>query len=288
MFMMESRHYEELRTKGFTVVKSAFGQTEIDSLDFEASKTIGSFEGKAYKNFDLVPQVRERIGREYVAPFMADLLKHTSIHVDQLRYALFMGRQSGVKFLWHTDHHDYYLMGDYANYINLFVPVRKPRVEKSNVTFVPFDKLIAHAPDVGPLFLGRGAGRAEESNGKTLLIDDNNGKEYVLPFLISDISETPHLAEGDLLISRGDVIHRTQDVDTDRMAVSFRLFNTKARIHRSSLTPGCDFKAKWVAEQSVEWAARKQVFEKLGVDELSFGELNAHLAALRAPSKKAS
>jgi hypothetical protein len=57
----------------------------------------------------------------------------------------------------------------------------------------------------------------------------------VLSCDFDEIGDTPQLEAGDLLLLRGDVFHKTQDTDTDRIAISFRMVNSKTIVRRSSL-----------------------------------------------------
>ena len=86
---------------------------------------------------------------------------------------------------------------------------------------------------------GKGAVRYEIKGKKTTLFNDNEGGKYgVLPYDINDIAFTPMLDSGDLLIMRGDLIHKTQDADTLRIAASIRVANGEYKVSKAKMVKG--------------------------------------------------
>ena len=57
--------------------------------------------------------------------------------------------------------------------------------------------------------------------------DSMNGEVLELPINFDDIKYSPNLIAGDMLIIRGDVIHKTNDMLTERVALSLRCVNKK-------------------------------------------------------------
>jgi hypothetical protein len=103
-------------------------------------------------------------------------------------------------------------------------------VYKSNVTLVPFDALRSRASEEWSKLVGNGGHRFVVENGRTALFSNygnvlsekNPHPDRYLDVDLEELAVTPHLAAGDLLLMRGDVIHRTQDVDSERVAASLR------------------------------------------------------------------
>ena len=65
-------------------------------------------------------------------------------------------------------------------------------------------------------------------DGKTLVAQGFSATEdepasFVLSCDIEEIKDCPSLAAGDMLVTREDIIHRTQDGETHRLSVSFRV-----------------------------------------------------------------
>src|SRR5205814_6232367 len=123
---------------------------------------------------------------------------------------------------------------------NFYIPIIKPVRGKSNLAVVPFDVLGARSPEIAQASRGRGATRFAVKSGRMTVVHDNarGGRHGTLPFLLDDIAVTPELDAGDLLLLRGDVIHRTQDTDTRRVAASLRMMNARTRISRDEMVRG--------------------------------------------------
>jgi hypothetical protein len=97
------------------------------------------------------------------------------------------------------------------------------------------DRLRESSPDAYSLVAGKGAIGCKYKAGSTTVLLRDTGAKYKLDFDIEAIAEAPELAEGDLLLFRGDVLHRTQDRETDRLAVSFRMANTQSVVRREHM-----------------------------------------------------
>ena len=98
-----------------------------------------------------------------------------------------------------------------------------------------------------------------------------------MPIGIESISVTPDLIPGDLLLIRGDVIHKTQDTLTHRVSVSFRVTNGNALINKNLLITGCERKQRYIKGSPELYNSILGVFEKLGKDEITANELATNL-----------
>jgi hypothetical protein len=74
-------------------------------------------------------------------------------------------------------------------------------------------------------FKGFGARRLMSENNRTYALDDNNGGHRTnFSFDLTELSVSPAISVGDVLVMRGDTIHRSQDTNTHRIAISIRCF----------------------------------------------------------------
>ena len=128
--------------------------------------------------------------------------------------------------VWHQDVDlDYTLTGDHVGSLNFWIPVLKPERERSNLCLVPFDELARRCPGETAALVGSGARRFFVEEGRTRVVrldDDGPRDERTLAVSLEELAVTPALDAGDLLLVRGDVIHRTQDDATERLAASIR------------------------------------------------------------------
>lgn len=135
---------------------------------------------------------------------------------------------------------DFRLTGDHRHYLNFWMPIVKPCAEQTNVAVLPMDSLQARSPEAYQRVLGGGGQRWVPHDGRTAAYGDRGAileGETPLPlfwldFDLEELLETPHLEAGDLLLLRGDVIHRTQDQATRRVAASIRATASHKVLHK--------------------------------------------------------
>ena len=172
---------------------------------------------------------------------------------------------------WHQDHDSYFINQTHKHCLIIYIPMIKPDPRKSNLTIVPVDVLRSRAPEVWNSMEWKGASRMSYEDGTTTVTDDQNGGVHgELDFPLDEIAVSPELSVGDVLLTRGDMIHRTQDTDTDRVVLSFRAFDdslTVTRDHFQQTTPIKEL----IMQKYAVYEGVKRVFED--VEELPLSEL---------------
>ncbi len=172
---------------------------------------------------------------------------------------------------WHQDHDSYFINQTHKHCLIIYIPIIKPDPRKSNLTIVPVDVLRSRAPEVWNSMEWKGASRMSYEDGTTTVTDDQNGGVHgELDFPLDEIAVSPELSVGDVLLTRGDMIHRTQDSDTDRVVLSFRAFDdslTVTRDHFQQTTPIKEL----IMQKYAVYEGVKRVFED--VEELPLSEL---------------
>ena len=73
----------------------------------------------------------------------------------------------------------------------------------------------------------------------TEVYDDNSGEDYILPVNLDILAEYPELNAGDLLLMRGDIIHKTQDTITNRVALTVRCVDGEFVLNKEKLLNTC-------------------------------------------------
>ena len=147
---------------------------------------------------------------------------------------------------FHTDHQIFYFLQQFYNYLNFWIPIIKPDINKSGITIIPFDKLAELMPSHVEKIINSGATRYITDGNTTKFINDGTGEETILPRNINEIAVSPELSAGDVLLMRGDLIHMGQDTDTDRVAVSLRCTQSSAPINKNKLFVGGPSKQKTI------------------------------------------
>lgn len=171
-------------------------------------------------------------------------------------YPLARWFRNGVSRL-HSDAPPFFQWQDFHEYINFWIPVVKPERTRSGLGFVPWDRLEAHEPEAARLIRGHGccivmpdlivragaeavqryvldpsAREGVPTDGPVSLVVERDGQLMPVPIDtdLESLVVCPDLDAGDVIISRGDVLHRSQDADTERLAISVRCFNGQHRI----------------------------------------------------------
>ena len=192
---------------------------------------------------------------------------------------------------WHQDSVSYFAYQNHRDYLNFYVPVVKPVRAKSNLSLVPLDRLEARSPEMAAKLRGRAATRLVTKDGTTIVHDKNAGGILgTLPYDLDELAVTPELDRGDLLLVRGDVVHRTQDRDTHRIAVSFRMMNSQAIVRKAEVVGGGIGKALVMARGRGVFQQLIDCFADAGRREMTIGELAGRMEQARvskSPSQMA-
>jgi hypothetical protein len=210
-------NFSLLETSGFLVITDFLPKDVLEQLINKSS----NFDKTANKNYSLGSfKIIDEL-KETIAATLTEIRRVTAIQTDLIPGEGIYFDNQQINFNWHQDHETYFKWQNCYNNLNFWMPIIKPIPNKSGVDVIPFDILSKHFPDITKeKFIGQGAKRIWTKNNNTLIVDDERGIEYVLPMSLDNIMVTPTLKPGDLLLMRGDCIHRTQDRDTNRIGIS--------------------------------------------------------------------
>ena len=153
---------------------------------------------------------------------------------------------------WHIDHYTYYFHKDHKNYLICYLPILKPNKNYSNVALIPYDTLKKRDQNTFKKIKHRGAVRFRKVEKDTkpwfdLRFKKNTkiGNWYALDDYLDKVDGwklnlnleknkvVPKLNLYDLLIMRADVIHKTNDAVTDRIAIRCDILPNKAIYEQS-------------------------------------------------------
>jgi hypothetical protein len=246
---------KDLETRGFILLKNIIPPSEIELLNKEYGNLIKK--SSTNNNYSYVRKscVKNNIGTiipQFITDSMHLISQETNINCDTLLEGYYWptGKNGGA-FPWHQDHEPYYMNELNYNYLNFYIMLRKDVPEYSNLALVPFDKLSENlrlllerrgGTQFGPgknireriVSLGPYDKKSFGNMGINLMDkydfimrDSMNGEVLELPINFDDIKYSPNLIAGDMLIIRGDVIHKTNDMLTERLAISLRCVNKK-------------------------------------------------------------
>jgi hypothetical protein len=151
--------------------------------------------------------------------------------IDLLVAAFYFDTAGSSFGLFHQDLDPYWLFGDPTRYVNVYIPILKPDVARSNLDLLPCDAVEPRLP-AGWTSAPHQLEPCGDTYGARNLSTDATES---VGFDVEPLVECPHLAEGDALVVRGDLLHRTQDAATRRVAISFRMVDPGLRVRRGAL-----------------------------------------------------
>ena len=282
MWCGERVEWGDLKTKGFLHVEQFLTTNELSLLHEDyLAQTAKSPENGNYNLPPVSQQVILALARK-IRKVSEAVLEATGINADMNLPGMYFATERGIKFAWHQDYESYFSLQQHSDYLNFYIPIVKPDARRTNLCVVPFDLLLARTPEEGERIIGAGAQSFYPEGDCTRVTDDENGREYALPVNIESLQVTPHLSVGDLLLLRGDMIHRTQDTDTDRVAVSFRRTSSSAIIRKARTLSGCPAKQLVMSKNPTVYGEVLESFAEARKDEIPARQLFALTVARQA------
>jgi|GEM_PF-2548395 len=245
-----------------------------------------SYEGIIYsdnKNYKLKQILDLSVFPDDVLKCISDLREKCFPGSDHFLHGAFFftvnaaNEQESINFPFHQDHESFYIFQNHEDYLNFYIVLKKQDADNSNLTVVPFDRLKDKNSDFYQIVKGAGCTRFENE----VLTDESNGSSFHYGFPLEEISETPKLNEGDLLLLRGDLIHRTQNIDSDRVAISFRSMRSDSLVNYRTFTSASLDKLKVMNRNFVVYAAIDYIFKSKKKDYLTAKELFVELLDLK-------
>jgi hypothetical protein len=274
----ESPHprFEDLDTTGFVVVPGFL--TDAEAAMFEADHDDAPPPpSDSYAVRQVSAPARAAVHHKLIDTASA-VARASRVHVDHIASgvlgSIYFSTDGEIGTGWHQDSVSYFAYQNHHDYLNFYVPVVKPVRAKSNLCLVPLDRLEARSPEMAAKLRGRAATRLVVKDGTTIVHDKNAGGILgTLPYDLDELAVTPELDRGDLLLVRGDVVHRTQDRDTQRIAVSVRMMNSQGRVRKADVVGGGLGKALVMARGRRDFQQLLDCFAAARRNEMTIGEL---------------
>jgi hypothetical protein len=275
---MPASAYTGLETRGFVVVPGFLSSADL--VEFRADYAEQPLGANRNYGVSVASARANGLLLERVTEVMREVSSQTSLRVDLPQAGAYFATGRGITFSWHQDHESFFMLGNHYDYLNFYIPIIKPDPDKSGLCVVPFDVLQRECPATYRRVVRRGASRFIRLGGRRVVFSDDSGSVHVMHKDIEKLACIPRLAAGDLLLMRGDIIHRTQDADTDRVALSFRAASSRATARRRALADGGLYKAQMMAKNPGHYERLFRAFEVTGRDEIPYPELKDILAEL--------
>mmetsp|Transcript_72484 Transcript_72484/g.132731 ORF Transcript_72484/g.132731 Transcript_72484/m.132731 type:complete len:400 (-) Transcript_72484:68-1267(-) len=278
----ENMTLEDLETKGYTVLrkflkpsdyhyfneihKSIIGREELPP-DLDVKDIVDTAECPKVVGIDVFkirPSLKQKFAKVLAAIHNrtdiriknADGLAGADVFFLKTDYRKPWDNQKNVFYDWHQDLEPWYLFQDLYNYVNFYMTLAKENPKKAGLTVVPFDMLKSRSPELHDFVMKRGATEFRDINKNRMqIIDKQDDRQYEMDFHLNKVSCTPDLSPGDVLILRGDAIHRTQVHKSWRVTLSVRIHAHQPIISTPKLIEGGMFKYQRLQ-------AAKEMFKK--------------------------
>jgi Phytanoyl-CoA dioxygenase (PhyH) len=222
---------KDLETKGYVVIPNFLDSTIIEELisDYTLQKKVFLLNYDKNKKHNII-SCRHKLDH-LLKNIISRIIAETNLNLgDSSTGGAYFDNQIS-QFEWHQDHEPYFKYRDSYNAVNFWIPFIKEHPDKSGLSVIPHDEFYKQSPDVFKSRIeGKGAKVFLVKNSSTIMRDDSSQTSDILPFDINDLSVTPDLGAGDLLILRQDLIHRTQDTINERVAISVRCYAKDAQV----------------------------------------------------------
>lgn len=267
----------DLKDGGFTVIRSFFSADDLAHVRDEYENSVSASPSNANYDVKLGSLGLNRHFEQRLDVISQRVFADAGIHADVTAGSIYFSTKKGVNFPWHQDHESYFLFQDHYNYLNFYIPFIKEKVDASNLCLIPFDRLRTEAPDYIEKIIGGGAKRFQADGDRTTVLDDEYDTAYSIPVSLERIAVIPELNAGDLLLFRGDMIHRTQDSTSNRVAISFRKVNSRSIINRYKLSSGGKTKRDMMKKGGGIYDIAIKYFETRNLDEATAKDLLHHL-----------
>jgi len=231
-----------LITDGYAVVQNMLDDDDINRLiEVYANKKIEFVNGVPNKNYNLLPG-----GNHLLEDKISNLLKQINIqanlHIDLIMKNCNFFDTELTSFGWHCDHERFYRWR--YNSLNIWIPIIKPSSTELGLAIVPHSKLLEVSPEITKKHIIGGGAKtfSEVNNTTTKMADDDYGINHILNVDFSTLEIIPEVSVGDAIIMKNDCIHRTQNSDGHRVAVSIMCLNSNGVVHKDDYIVGCQKK----------------------------------------------
>jgi len=263
---------KNLDSIGYVYIPNFLSATELKLLNSEYQHS----ETTENKSYSLVhSKLAKKILGSKIKAVMDAVNEQTSLHVDYITPTVNYMDTENLFFDWHQDHESYYVYQQSKNHLNFYMPVVKPDPTKSGVSLIPMDRLLEYLTAPQPdRIIDSGAKRFVLHTNYTEVIDDEHGKGFKIPVNLNRIAVSPELNAGDLLLIRGDVIHKTQDSETHRVAISVRVTDGTAPVSLKRLKTGCEEKTKYIKRNQPYYDKIFALFEKSKTSKIPSSEID--------------
>lgn len=233
---MQMINFKDLETKGYCVLPNFLTENEIQFILNDFNNAAISLN----KNYQIKKPSLDCVRKVYskVYALAKEIANSTDLNINMItdEYA-FVDNQI-INFKWHQEHEPFFTFQQLSNYAIFYMPIVKLQPNISGIDIIPFDELNKSVPEYVDLLKSNGAREFIASGNNTIVSEDSLDTSFEIPVNFENIKVTPDIMPGDLVILRGNTIHRTQDSSTARVAFTVKFTDGEHLINKSTLLSG--------------------------------------------------
>ena len=269
---MNTADVKDLESRGFVLIPSFLSEAELQLCREDYASQPVNTSNRNYKLSPIMGKALETV-QERVREILALVTASTNLCVNHPLGGSYFATGRGVEFAWHQDHESFFSIQNHYDYLNFYIPILKPRKDRSNLCVIPFDVLEKESPRTFRKVVRGGATHFQRMGARTMVFLDDTASVHLMHKELDGLAQAPELDPGDLLLMRGDVIHRTQDTETERVSLSFRAANSETLVHRSRLANGGLLKAWIMMNDAATYERMFRAFDTANKKAVPFAEL---------------
>jgi hypothetical protein len=225
----------DLETNGFVILKNLVSSEEINLLIENYNKAKGMI-------IFLFPKEKSTL-KSLLTSILENINRETKIKTDWVSPSGVYFSNDVTKLDWHQDHEIFYKTQDTFNNLNFWIPIIKPNINQDGLRLLPHKVLREKLPEITENYiLHKGAQRYKFKDNKTIIFNDDAGTQKEFDEDILALSEEIQIGVGDILIFRGDMIHKTADRVNNRVAIAVRSTYQSTIFSKSKFFNDCVFK----------------------------------------------
>jgi ectoine hydroxylase-related dioxygenase (phytanoyl-CoA dioxygenase family) len=246
-----------LQTDGYTVIPNFLSIDEIEHFreDYRNQKDLALVNGIDNKNYKILPGSKHFL-EDKISNVLIQLANQTDLVVDLIMPNTQYWDTTLAGLGFHCDHEPYFYWQNLYNSLNFWIPIIKPVPTELGLVVIPFSKLLELIPEITKEhIISKGSKIFIKNNDSSITMRDyQTGKSHVLNINFEEIQVVPEVTAGDLLLVRGDCIHRTQSRLGHRVALSIRCANSNTILKKDQFISGPGFKHRFIQNNPKEWS----------------------------------
>jgi ectoine hydroxylase-related dioxygenase (phytanoyl-CoA dioxygenase family) len=238
-------NFKFLEEDGFIILKNVIDSSELTLLkqDYENTKLKSS----TNKNYHIINADKHSLENK-IKNILNEIAKNIPIKLDIVSATGTYFDNNLVTLGWHQDHESFFRWQTAINSLNFWIPIIKPNDKEDGVMILPHSALREKfSNETEKYIVGRGAQQFYNIyKTKTTIIDDSTDEKIEIDGNIFETKVTPEIGEGDILIMRGDCIHKTDKNINGRVSLSIRCLNSKDIVDKNKFLAGGETKKRYI------------------------------------------